>query len=175
MSLLKRYSTSKEPQQDGRRGNCDIIKSHTPQVGRPQIGKQLYCRSSLPGVRSMTHISLPSLGVWYQEEESPEHFSLKASMVWLQELHWSGGKRKSILGGHIQGFTYTGTTTMQWLHSSLNHTYLLFLQGIMEKPETTVAVRARILVPEVPGNIHWHELSWRPPFWHQGLAPPQSL
>ena len=35
--------------------------------------------------------------------------------------------------------------------------------------------RARTLVAEAPGNTDWHELPQRLPFWHQELAPPNSL
>ena len=34
-----------------------------------------------------------------------------------------------------------------------------------------LTVGTRTLVEEALGNIHWHELSWRLPFWHQDLAP----
>ena len=43
----------------------------------------------------------------------------------------------------------------------------------MGQPWLTVGTGT--LVVEVPGNIHWRELSWRPPFWHQDLAPTKSL
>ena len=29
--------------------------------------------------------------VWGQKEEHPEHFALKASSAWMQELYWAGG------------------------------------------------------------------------------------
>ena len=52
----------KEPQIDGRRGCLYlIIKSHTCQVGDPQIEKELYCRGFPIGVSSEPHMRLPSL------------------------------------------------------------------------------------------------------------------
>ena len=38
-----------------------------------------------------------------------------------------------------------------------------------------LTVGARTLVTEVPGNTDGCECSWRSPFWHQDLAPPNSL
>ena len=36
-------------------------------------------------------------------------------------------------------------------------------------------VEARALVADAPGNTPLHEFSWRLPFWHRDLVPPNSL
>ena len=56
----------------------NIIKPHAPQVGDPQPREQLFAEV-LPQENSEPHVRLPSLGVWPQEEEPPEHSALKAN------------------------------------------------------------------------------------------------
>ena len=56
---------------------------------------------------SELHVRLPSLGVWNQEEESPDHLALKASKAWFQDFHRSGINRNSTLGGCTQGLMCT--------------------------------------------------------------------
>ena len=58
---------------------------------------------------SERHVRLPSLGVWHQEEEPPEHLALKANEALSQELHRTGGNRDSTLGGCTQGHVHTRT------------------------------------------------------------------
>ena len=105
---------------------------------------------------SEPHVRLSSLGVWYWEEESPEHLALKASRAWLQELHRTGWNKDSTLGG---GFMYTGPGPKQWLHRSLSQTYLWVFVGLPWRQASAVAhCGTRTLVVEAPWNIRLHEL-----------------
>ena len=79
-------------------------------VGQPTNWKIIVSqRFSHWSESSQPHVRLPILRVWNREEEPPEHFALKASVAWVQELHRTGGNRDSTLGGCTQGFTCTGT------------------------------------------------------------------
>ena len=89
----------------------------------------------------------------------------------MQELHRAGGNRDFTLGGHTQV-----VNTKQYLHRNLGYIYLGVLEGLLGNQALAVAhCVARGLVAEAPGNINWHVLSWKSPFWHQHLAPPNSL
>lgn len=44
---------------------------------------------------SEPHIRLPSLGVWHQEEDPPEHLAIKANRAYVQELYRAGENRIS--------------------------------------------------------------------------------
>ena len=49
---------------------------------------------------SVPHVRLPSLGTQQRVWESPGNLTLKASRIWLQDFHRTGGNRDSSLGGH---------------------------------------------------------------------------
>ena len=72
----------------GRRGRLDITMSHTPGMGAPQTGEELYCRGSLLGVTSEPHVGLPSQGVLHQEVKPPEHLALKVSRALFPPVLW---------------------------------------------------------------------------------------
>ena len=118
----------------------------------------------------------PYPGVWHREEKPPEHLALKASGVWLQEFHRTGGKRNSTLGGHTQGLVHTSAQgKKQWPHRSLGQTYLLVLKSLLGRQGLWITAGTKTLVAVVLGSTHWHESSWRLPFSHQDLVPPNSL
>ena len=118
----------------------------------------------------------PQSGGLILGEGAPEHLALKASGAWSQELHRAGGSRNSTLGGRTQGIMCTRTQgKKQRLHRSLGLTYLLVLEDLLGRwGQLWLTAGTRALVAEVLGSAHWCELSWRPPFWHQDLAPPNS-
>ena len=83
---------------------------------------------------SEPHVRLPNLGVRQWEEEFPENQTLKASGIWLQDFDRTGGNRDSIPGGHTQSSVHIGTQGKeQWHHRRLNQTYLLVLEGLLQR------------------------------------------
>ena len=76
----------------------------------------------------------PTWGVWQQEEEFPENQTLKASGIWLQDFDRTWGNRDSILGGHTQSSACIRTQGKeQWPQGRLNQTYLLVLEGLLQR------------------------------------------
>lgn len=99
----------KKPQQDCRRDTC--VKSNLI-CTRWMIHKLKNSYTTEVLHRSESHephVTLPSLGVWQQYEKAPENLAWKASGIWLQKFHRTGGKRQSTLGGYIQGLVCAGT------------------------------------------------------------------
>ena len=83
---------------------------------------------------------VPNLGVWKREEEFLENQTLKASGIWLQDFNRTGGNRDSTLGGHTQSSVRTGTQRKeQWPQGRLNQTYLLVLEGLLQRLAVAVA------------------------------------
>ena len=79
-------------------------------------------------------------GVWQQEEEFPENQTLKASGIWLQDFDRTGGNRDSTLRGHTQSTVCIGTQGKeQWTQGRLNQTYLLVLEGLLQRWGMAVA------------------------------------
>ena len=75
-------------------------------------------------------------------EEFLENQTLKASGIWLQDFDRTGGNRDSTLGGHTQSSVRTGTQGKeQWPHRRLNQTYLLVLEGLLQRQGVAVAHR----------------------------------
>ena len=70
------------------------IKSHTCQVGDPQMKIPVSQRFSHRSENSETHIRLTSLGIWHQEEEPSEHLALKVSGASSKNLHRTGGNKQ---------------------------------------------------------------------------------
>ena len=69
-----------------------------------------------------------------------EKQTLKASRIWLHDFNRTGGKRECTLGGNTQSSVCIGTQGKeQWPHRRLNQTYLLVLEGLMQKQGVTVA------------------------------------
>ena len=112
------------------------------------------------------HIRFITLGVWYWEEEPPEHVVLKVSGGWAQKLHRSGRNTKYTPGGYTQGFMCTGSQGKEGPHKNLGQSYLWILKGLQGKQEAPVAhCGGSTLEAEVPGNNQQCELPWRSPFW----------
>ena len=89
---------------------------------------------------SEPHVRLPNLGVRQWEEELLKNQTLKASGIWLQDFKRTGGNRYSTLGGHTQSSVRTGTQGKeQWPHRRLNQTYLLVLEGLLQRRRVAVS------------------------------------
>ena len=99
--------------------------------------------------------------------------------VWSQELHRTRANRNSILEGKTQDLVCPRTQgKMQWPHKSRGQTCLLLLEGFLWRcwggRVLWLTVGTKILSAVVLGSTHWHEPSWRLPFFHQDLAPPRD-
>ena len=109
---------------------------------------------------SEPHIRLLSLLVWYQEEEPPEHLSLKASGAWWQELHKTWVNWRNILRGHTQGSYKLGPRGKSsdfiaaWVRPTCWSWRVSWGGGRLWLTSGT-----RTLVAEVLGSTHWFELS----------------
>ena len=84
--------------------------------------------------------SFPTWGVWQWEEETSVNLAYKASRFWSQDFHRTGGNRNSTIGGHTQGIMCTRTQgKKQWPHKRLGQTYLLVLEGLLQRQGASVA------------------------------------
>ena len=89
---------------------------------------------------SEPHIRFPNLGVQQQEEEFLENQTLKARGIWLQDFDKTGGNRDSTPGGHTQSSVHIRTQGKeQWHHRRLNQTYLLVLEGLLQRQGVAVS------------------------------------
>ena len=83
---------------------------------------------------SEPHVRLPNLGIRQWEEKFLQNHTLKASGIWLQDFDRTGWNRDSTLGGHTQSSVHIGTQRKeQWPHRRLNQTYLLVLDGLLQR------------------------------------------
>ena len=125
---------------------------------------------------SEPHVRLPSLRVWQQEEEPQS--------IWL-------GRPEELECRSSTGLEETETPLLEDAHK-ISHALVPAQSsdsiGAWARPTCGswrvswgggswlwLTVGAGTLVVEVPGNVDWCELSQRSPFWHQDLAPPNSL
>ena len=58
---------------------------------------------------SQPYIKPSHAGIWHWDKEPLEHLELKASGVYVQELHVTGGNGEAILERYTQAFMCTGT------------------------------------------------------------------
>ena len=98
-----------KPQWSGRRGTVVIKSNPIPTGWLSHKLENNYIWFSHKSETSEPHSRLPSLGFWQQEEESPQHLAFKASGLWSQDFHRTGGNRISILGGHTPGLVHIRT------------------------------------------------------------------
>ena len=81
---------------------------------------------------------IPQCGCLALGEELPEHLSLKASGTWSQKLHsWSVWIHSWRV--HSRSCEHSGKGGKQWLHRGLGQTYLLVLEGLLERSGAPVA------------------------------------
>lgn len=161
--------TKRKLQQDGREGhNQDKIKSNTCQVGNPTNWEILIPQNS--PIRSDPHQASQPEGLAIRRKPS-ENLALKASGVWSEEFHKTGGNWNSTVGGgrctqipYIPG-PKGKVVTSQDTGPDLPVVFNSLLQRCRDK---TLAVA-------VLASIHWHKHSWRSPFSPQDLAQPIRL
>ena len=113
---------------------------------------------------SEPQVRLHNLGVQQLEEEFLENQTLKASRISLQDFNRTGGNRDSILGGHTQSSVCIRTQGKeQWPHKRLNQTYLLVLEGLLQRQGGGCG--------SPWGQGHWQQKFWEVLF---GVRPPKS-
>ena len=120
---------------------------------------------------SEPHVRLPNVGVQQWEYEFLENQTLKSSGICLQDFNRAGGNRDSTLGGQTQSSMRIGTQGKeQWCQRRLNQTYLLVLEGLLQRRQRLwLTVSTRTLAEEVLGSTPWCEPSQSLP-----LASPKS-
>ena len=105
----KRYPT-KKLQQDDRRGVITIKSNQIPAGRWPTNWRTIISKKfSHCCEGSESHFGLWSLGSQQRVWESPGNMTSKASRIWLQDFHRTGGTRDSRLGGHKQNTAHTKT------------------------------------------------------------------
>ena len=120
--------------------NHNKIKSHNCWVGDSQTGEHLYHGSPPTGWRLWAPPQASQPGVRQWEGELLEYQTLRASGIWLQDFDRTGGKRDSTLGGHTQSSVHIRTQGKeQWPHRRLNQTYLLVLEGLLQRQGLAVS------------------------------------
>ena len=70
----------------------------------------------------------------------PRESDFEGSGIWLQDFNRTGGNRDPTLGGHTQSSVHIGTQGKeQWPHRRLDQTYLLVLEGLLQRRRVAVA------------------------------------
>ena len=94
----------------------------------------------------------------------PENQTLKASRIWLQDFDRTGENRDSTLEGHKVVCASGPRGKEQWPHRRLNQTYLLVLEGLLQRRVAAVAHhRDKDIVQRSSGKYSWREPSWSLP------------
>ena len=124
-------------------GGAHSIKSNpiTAKWVTHKLEKIIQQKSTQWSEGSEPQIRLRNLGVWQWEEEFSENQTLKPSEIWLQDFDRTGGNRDSTLGGHTQSSVSGPRGKEQWPHRILNQTYLLVLEGLLQRWRGAVAHR----------------------------------
>ena len=91
------------------------------------------CEDSEPLIR------LPSLGIQQRAWESPGNLTLRASGIWLQDFHRTGGNRDSSLGEHKQNCVHTETKRKGAVTPQEAEPKLLVLEGLLWRCESAGA------------------------------------
>ena len=128
---------------------------------------------------SEPHVSLPILRVWHQEEEALDHLALKASRTWVQELHRTEGKEIPLLEGtqkfsHALGPRAKLFSIGAWARNTCGSWRFSWWGGGVAGGGCG-SLWGKTLVADALGNIHQCEPSQSLTFWHQDLAPENSL
>ena len=125
--------------------NHNKIKSQNHWVGDLKTGEQLFHRIPPTGVKVLSPTSgFPTWGL-AMGEEIPRESDFdsdwnQASSIWLQDFDSTGGNRDSTLGGHTQSSVCIKTWgEEQWPHRRLNQTYLVVLEGLLQRWGVAVA------------------------------------
>ena len=150
--------TKEKPQWDGRRGAITIKSNPITAAWVTTNWRTITPQKSTHWSEgSEPHVRLPNLGVQHWEEEFTENQTWKASGIWLQDFNRTGGNRDSTLGGCTQSSSASGPSGKeQWSHRRLNQTYLLVLEGLLQRRGWLwLTVGTRTLAGEVLGSTPW--------------------
>ena len=93
----------------------------------------------------------------------PENQTLKTNRIWLQDFYRTRGNRDSTLGGHTQCSMHIRIQGKeQWPHRRLNQTYLLVLEGLLQRQGGVC-------------GSPWGQGHWQQKFWEVllGMSPPR--
>ena len=149
----------------------NTIKSHTCQVGDPVTGK-FYHRSSPTWVKDLSSM----LGSLPWGKSSPRKSSFKGQQGLIKEIPQDWGNKLCVWRVH------SGTHDSQWpkgkavTYKRLGQTYLLVLEGLLQRREATVAhCGDKNTGSSSSGEFSLVWTSQRLPFSHWDLAPPHSL
>ena len=139
----KRYTphpkTKEKPQWDGRRGAI-TIKSNPITAGWVTHKLENTYITEVHPLEWRFWAPRQNLGVWQWEEEFLDNQTLKSSGIWWQDFDRTGENRDSTLGGHTQSSVHIRTQGKeQWPHRRLNQTYLLLLEGLLQRQGVAVA------------------------------------
>ena len=152
---------TREAQSDSRRGTTARKSKPIPtRWATHKLEKIIPQKLSHRSESAEPYIRLCSVGVWQQEEESPENPALEASRVWLQDFHTTGGNRNSILGGYTQSLSHTRTQEKkkQWPQKRPGQTCLLVAQGLWCRwggGWLSLTAGTETLATAVLGSSHW--------------------
>lgn len=168
----KWYSTHKDKKEAITRwqDECfsNISKSHTCWVTMTHKPENNYTAEVLPQEWELcAPHQTPKLGCLAWKEELPEHLALKASTVWVQELHWTSENRDYTLGRRPFKVSCTmDPRAKQWLSKNLGQTYLWVLEGLLwlimktghwlQRPQGIISVSS-------PGSHHFGDKTWPHP------------
>ena len=159
--------TKDKPQWDGRRGAITIKSNPITAGWVTHKLENTYTTEVHPLERMFCpHVGLPNLGVRQWEYKFLENQTLKASGIGLQDLDRTGGNRDSTLGGHTQSSVHTETQGKeQWPHRRLNQTYLLVLEGLLQRQDGGVC----------GCGSPWGQGHWQQKFWEVllSVSPPR--
>ena len=112
-STKERYSTPKDKEEmagDGRRGTITIKSNPIPTEWVTHNLENNNTKEDHPPLwRFGTARQASSLGAQQRNWESSGNLTGKASGIWLQDFHRTGGNRDSTLGGHKQNLACTKT------------------------------------------------------------------
>ena len=116
------------------------IKSRNSWVGDSQTGEHLYHRSPPTRVKVLS----PTLGfpTWGSGKGGgiPRESDFESQHDLIAGLSQNWGNRDSTLGGHTQSNVHIGTQGKeQSPHRRLNQTYLLVLEGLLQRQVVAVA------------------------------------
>ena len=176
LELIKKYTshpkTKKKLQWDGRRGANNKIKSHNHRVCDSQTGEQSYHRSPCTGLKVLSPMSgFPTWGSG-NGRRNPQRIKLwRLAGFDCRTLTGLGETETPLLEDTHKVVCTSGPRRKElWPHRTLNQTYLLVLEGLLQRPGLWLITETRTLAAEILGSTPWHEPSQSLP-----LAPPKSL
>ena len=77
---------------------------------------------------------LPKQGIWPRYQKSPGNMTLKASRIWLQDLHKTGETETPLLEGENKTLHTPGLKGKEeWPYKRLSETYLWVFEGLLQR------------------------------------------